>query len=434
MTPFSMKNQSKEIGVIGLWHLGSVYAASLARLGHSVTGFDYDTEVVTNLQNGKPPLFEPELDETLASYKTTLRFTSDSKELFAGKDYLFVTFDLPVNDMDIVDTALIQKTFPLIAEHIQEKTCVVVSSQVPLGTCRTLVQLLSEQNKQNPVIYFPENLRLGTAFESFLQPDRVILGSDSQNAMKQFEQDFSELRCPVISMKLESAEMVKHALNTYLALCVSYSSEISDICELLGADMREVITALKTDKRVSPKAPLNPGLGFAGGTLGRDIQSLQALGNQHDYDTKLMKTIYRVNQDRLPSLIQKMKRVFSTLKDKKINILGLTYKPGTNTLRRSMSLGLAELLHAEGAVISAFDPVITDEVPSHPYIQVASSAEEACHQADMLVVMTEWPDFTEINPLLLAKAMKQAVIIDTKNVLDGKAYSDAGFRYMGTGY
>ena len=281
---------------------------------------------------------------------------------------------MPVNDKDEVNLKLIKTTFPLIVNHIQPQTTVIISSQVPLGTCRDLTRLLKKKNKKNLVVYFPENLRLGNAFSSFLAPDRIILGCDDQNIGKKFKTDF-KFQCPVIVMKLESAEMVKHALNTYLAACISYSSELSDLCERLGANMQEVVQALKSDSRVSPKAPLNPGLGFAGGTLGRDLRSVQKLGLSINYKTKLVNAIYEVNRDRLPYLVNKVKNNLRTLKGKKICILGLTYKPNTNTLRRSMSLELSSRLAKEKVTINAYDPFINKNIPKYAYINIFSSPD-----------------------------------------------------------
>jgi UDPglucose 6-dehydrogenase len=423
--------KKSNIGVIGLWHLGCIYAASLARMGHRVTGIDFDIEVVENLRGGKPPLFEPELEETIKKYKKTLSFTTDWEEFFKNKDYIFITFDLPVDNNDRVSLDLMDKLQPILKKHLGENTTVVISSQVPLGTCRNIVKLLNKSGRANSVMYFPENLRLGTAFDAFLKADRIILGSDNQEDVEIFKKELG-FSCPVIGMKLESAEMVKHALNTYLATCISFSSELSDLSEMLGADMNEVVTGLKTDIRVSPKAPLLPGLGFAGGTLGRDIQSLKKLGAAKKYKTKLMNAVYEINSDRLPYLLKKIKRVLPRLKGKTVGILGLTYKPGTSTLRRSMSLGLAALLKKNGVKIAAYDPMIHEKIKEAPYIQLALSAEHLAKLSDVLILMTEWPDFKNLDPFMMP--MEKKLLIDTKNFLDKKIFEQGGFTVIGTGY
>lgn len=423
--------KKSNIGVIGLWHLGCVYAASLARMGHTVTGIDFDEKLVSDLQNATPPLFEPELEETLKKYKKTLTFTANWEEFFKKKDYIFITFDLPVDDNDRVSLELVTKLQPLLVKYLAAETKMVISSQVPLGTCRKIVNLLNKSEKQNRVMYFPENLRLGTAFDAFLNADRIILGTDNLDAPAAFKSELG-FTCPVIGMKLESAEMVKHALNTYLATCISFSSELSDLSELLGADMNEVVAGLKSDVRVSPKAPLLPGLGFAGGTLGRDIQSLKKLGATKKYKTKLMNAVYEINSDRLPSLLKKIKRVVPRLKGKTVGILGLTYKPETSTLRRSMSLGLAALLKKNGAQVAAYDPMIHEKMTQAPFVSIASSAQQLAELSDVLILMTEWPEFKNLDPFMLN--MKKKLLIDTKNFLDVGIFKQGGFVVTGTGY
>jgi UDPglucose 6-dehydrogenase len=309
----------------------------------------------------------------------------------------------------------------------------VISSQVPVGTSRTLVNLLKKKGIENPsVIYFPENLRLGDAFLSFLQPDRIILGSDNDKVLKQFEKDFS-FGCPVITMGLESAEMVKHALNSYLAMCISFSSELSDIGEKVGADMLDVVKALKSDKRVSVNAPLFPGLGFSGGTLGRDVQSLRKTAKELGLESKLMDAVYDVNKNRLSKLIQKIRAYYPSFQGKTIGILGLTYKPRTNTLRRSMSLELATLLKTQGAHIKAFDPAIKENISSIPFVKVSVNLKDFFKDLDVVVLMTDWAEFKEINPQTVAPLMTRAIIVDTKNFLDSSLYRKNGFTYVGIG-
>lgn len=428
-----MKKNKLQIGVVGLWHLGSVYSACLAKLGYEVTGFDFDKLITKNLQKGIPPIFEPQLKETIRKHRVhNLKFTTSEQEAFSGKDYIFITFDLPVNDKDVVDTQLITKVTKTILNFASPKTTLVVSSQVPLGTSRKMFEAL--KSKKIKVIYFPENLRLGSAFKSFLEPDRIILGAEDILIAKKFIKDFSKLNCPVQVMSLESAEMVKHALNAYLATCVSFSSEIADLSETLGANMNDVVKALKTDRRVSPFAPINPGLGFAGGTLGRDIQSLKKLSSMNKYNPKLLSSVYAVNKDRLPWLLKKIHSIYPNLKGKKVGILGLTYKPNTNTLRRSLSLELAQLLHKKGSVVVALDPAIKSKIPPQAYIRVAKNYKDFFKNLDLVILMTEWQDFLKISAMTAAKLMRRKIIIDNKNFLDGEKYKKEDFTFKGVGY
>ena len=425
-------HKEKSIVVVGLWHLGSVYAASLAKMGFKVTGYDFNEKTIADLNEGTPPIFEPNLQEYIKEYSNNLKF-SFSCEVLKGADYVFITHDLTVDENDIVQTEVLTKTFSEIAEYSRAETSIVISSQAPVGSSRQLVDMLKKKGITDPrVICFPENLRLGTAFDSFLKPDRIIVGSDSEQALEDFKKDLG-FDCPIITMGLESAEMVKHALNGYLATCISLSSELSDIAENVGADMNDVVKALKSDRRVSQFAPLSPGLGFAGGTLGRDVQSLRNISKKYGEEAKLMTSVYSVNQDRIPHLVSKIKTIYPDLRGMKIGILGLTYKANTNTLRRSMSLALASVLDGEGVDIRAYDPAIKETVAEAPYIQLSTNTKEFFTGLDMAVLMTDWQDFLKIDSGEVGALMANAVIVDTKNFLDSVEYKKNRFKYFGVG-
>lgn len=430
-----MKKKGKAIGILGLWHLGCVYAASLAAKGFNVTGFDFDKDIIDNLKRNIPPLFEPELEDTLKKfYNKNLMFTSSEKEFFSGKDYIFVTFDIPVDNNDNVQLEIIKRAFSVLTKRVPPDTIVVISSQVPIGTSRKLVKLLTKRNIENPkVICFPENLRLGKAFDSFLNPERIVLGSDNVEVIESFKRDFSFFKCPFVTIGLESAEMVKHALNSYLATCISFSSELSDLSEQSGVNMSDVVAAIKMDKRVSPYAPINPGLGFAGGTLGRDVQSLRKMAKRNKHKTKLLDAIYSVNQDRIPMLIKKIHSIYPTLKEKSVGILGLTYKPNTNTLRRSMSLELINKLKNKGCKIKAFDPGVKDKIANMAYVDICKNTGDFFENLDIVILMTDWPEFKDIKAGFAGSKVKQKIIIDTKNFLNKQEYEENGFTILRIG-
>lgn len=428
------KDEQISIGIMGLWHLGCVYTASLAKLGFKVLGFDEDKKVVNNLKNGLPPIFEPALTETIKKHQgKNLSFSSSIKEVLKDKKYIFITYDLIVDTLDRVQMGTVKKTFSDIGKYASPHSTIVISSQVPVGTSRSLVNLLKKKNIINSkVIYFPENLRLGNAFKTFFEPERIILGSDNKEAMEQFQKDF-KFNSEVITMGLESAEMSKSALNSYLATCISLSSELSDLSEKTGANMLDVVKALKSDKRVSQHAPINPGLGFAGGTLGRDIQILRKVAKEKKYQAKLLNAVYTVNEDRLPMLLVKISSLCLSLKNKNIGLLGLTYKPNTDTLRRSMSLELASLLAKKGCNIQAYDPGVKKQVAIYPFIKIQQNLKTFFKDLDLVILMTEWPEFKEIDVAKLAPLMSNRNIIDTKNFLEPEVFLKNGFTYLGMG-
>lgn len=406
----------KKIGVLGLWHLGCVYAGCLAKQGFDVTGFDLKKTVVENLSMGTPPIFEPGLEElTKQSLNKNLHFASDPELAIAGKDYIFITLDIPVNNRDQVQMRSFYKQVELVEKYAVSHTVIVVCSQVPVGTCREL-------RRKASVIYFPENLRLGQAIKNFLEPDRIVLGSNNEKVIDKFLADFKFFKCPVLKMNLESAEMAKHALNSYLATMISFSSEVSDLCELTGANAVDVTRALKSDPRVSVNAPLLPGLGFAGGTLGRDLQTVKMISRKVGYNPKLIKSVYQINQDRLPYLLKKLEKILGSLKGKEIGLLGLTYKPGTNTLRRSQSLELSKMVEKRGANVRVTDPAINE--PKY---------NEFFSGLDAVILMTPWEEFKKLNPQDFSAKMKQKIVFDARNFLDKELFQKNGFKYVGIG-
>lgn len=424
----------KKIGCLGLWHLGCITSACLAHRGFEVIGFDIKKSVVKDLLKGKLPIFEPNLEELVKSnLGKNLYFTSDAQLAVSEKDYVFLALDIPVNNHDRVKLKPFYILFDFVKKYISSKTILVISSQVPVGTCRGLQDQLKKLNKEIPVVYFPENLRLGQAIQTFLQPDRIVIGTDDKKVREQFLKDFDLFKCPILEMNLESAEMSKHTLNAYLATMISFSSEISDFCENIGADATEVIKAIKTDARVSPSAPLTPGIGFAGGTLGRDLQTLKIISKKIDYTPKLIKAVYQVNRERLLYLVEKISNVLGSLSGKKIGLLGLTYKPNTNTLRRSQSLELANLLKKLGAEVRAIDPAINDSGTSINSVNVFQKYDYFFDRLDAIVLMTWWEEFKNLQPKMFAPLLKKRIIFDTRNFLDRKAYEKAGFLYVGIG-
>ncbi len=429
------KADKPAVGILGLWHLGLVYAVSLAKSGYRVTGFDADKKTIESLKNNRPTITEPGLEENIKKFAGDLLFFSnDPSEAIRNKKYIFICLDIPVDSHDRVNLKPFIKLFNLALQYSSPHSTIVISSQIPVGTSQQLRNQLRAKDQTLELIYFPENLRLGKGLETFLHPQRIVLGTSNEKTAIQFRQDFPFFNCPVFSMSLESAEMVKHALNSYLALNISFASEIGDLCEITGANIKDVISALKSDARISPQAPINPGLGFAGGTLGRDIASLVKIGNKYHYQPLLLKAAYKVNKNRLTYLLHKIKNILPDLRNKQIGILGLTYKPGTNTLRRSISLDLVKHLHKQQSVIRAYDPSIKTALSAYPYLTICQSFNDFFQNLDLTILMTDWPEFRKINLQEMKSLMKNENIIDTKNFLDYKKFTSLGFKYYPIGF
>ena len=428
----------KVVSVIGIWHLGAVNAVGFAEKGYTVLGLESDKQKAASLQKGRPPLFEPGLESMMTRHlkKGSLRFDSDPKAV-ATSDYVVIAYDSPVNEQDEVDVTPVLKAAEAIAPYLRSNTPVVITSQLPLGTSEKIearIRSLSPTWKSG-VVYSPENLRLGTAIPRFLEPDMLVLGANQPQALKSALALYRPFQTVKLPMDLRSAEMVKHALNTFLATSITFINEIAGLADRLGADAVVVGQALKLDKRIGSKALMMPGLGFSGGTLARDVIQLRKFAAERGYTADLLDSILRVNESTFEEILVKLKSALGKLAGKRIGILGLTYKAGTSTIRRSPGIKLIEMLCKAKATCLGYDPKADIEELSHyrHLFEHAKKIHDLVKAADGLVLVTEWPEFKDLPFQSLAKLMKTAVMIDSKNYLDPDLLASAGFDYQGFG-
>ena len=288
-----------KICVFGLWHLGSVFSAALADVGFDVVGLDLDQEVIDNIISGKAPLYEPGLDELIAKglSRGNLSFTTDLS-VVEESEVLWVTFDTPVDDNDIADVEFVKKNIVSVMSFLKEGSKVIISSQVPVGFTRQLEREYKKKYPNRKIVfaYSPENLRLGKAISVFKNPGRIVIGISDKNKIPELQPIFSSLCSCLEWMKLESAEMAKHAINSFLATSVVFANELAEICEAVDADSTEVERALKTEERIGPKAYLRAGSAFSGGTLARDINFLINKGQAHNKRTLLLNAVQESNE------------------------------------------------------------------------------------------------------------------------------------------
>lgn len=419
------------ITVLGLWHLGCVTAACIAR-HFQVTGLDFDSDKIGRLNAGKAPISEPGLDELLAEGLAAgrLQFTTDIAQACRETDILWVCEDTPVNDKDEADVDFVLNRIRQCLSHLPSRALILISSQLPVGSC---ARLQAEVGSQLQIACSPENLRLGQALPIFQNPDRVVIGAPeaSREKLTALFRPFSDR---LVWMNPASAEVTKHAINGFLALSISYTNEVARLCEVMGADAKEVEQGLKTESRIGPKAYVSAGGAFAGGTLARDIVFMTGLGRENNLGFKLIPSVKESNDQHRRWELEHLSALFKNPADTKIALLGLTYKPGTDTLRRSRAVELARQLVEKGFQVSAFDPLVKN-LSEEPGLQLdlAQTPAACLDGADALVLCTRWPDFLELPWEDLLPRMRQKLVLDAERFLDQKLKDIAGCRYLCVG-
>jgi UDPglucose 6-dehydrogenase len=405
---------SMKIVVLGLWHLGCVTAACTAKF-ESVIGLDFDSAVIGPLRNGKPPLFEPGLPELINEGFQTNRLSFSEDPLIACRnaDLLWVCYDTPMDDDDVADLTPVNDGIGRCVPHLRAGTLILISSQVPVGTCR----VLETRFPNHRFAYSPENLRLGKALSIFANADRVILGVRTESDARELEPLLTRFTRNLIVVGTESAEMIKHAINSFLANSIAFMNEIARICEQVGADANEVERGLKSEPRIGPGAYLSPGGPFAGGTLARDVVALTKIGQEKSEPLVLVPAIKLSNDQHKLWAIQKLQEELGELGGKSVAILGLTYKPGTDTLRRSLAVELCRELVKKGADARAYDPIVQKLPDELAGISFSRNLEEVVLGVDAAVVCTEWPQIREADwDEILAKT-KNLIFIDANGFL-----------------
>ena len=403
--------------VYGLWHLGTVTAACLASREMATVGLAEAVEAAAELNAGRAPLFEPGLDGLLAQglQGGVLSFTADIATAVSPADLVWITFDTPVDDDDVADVGYVLDRVRMIFPYLKDGSVVLISSQVPVGSTALLEQEFAEVAKGRSIsfAYSPENLRLGDAIRVFTEPERIIIGIRGDHAREVIEPVLKPFCQTLLWTRVESAEMVKHALNSYLATCVTFTNEIASICESVGADMGEVEAALRLDPRIGKKAYVRAGAAFGGGTLARDVQYLKAIARERDTAVPVLTAVLESNDHHKGWVVRHLRRQLGTLAGRRIGILGLAYKAGTDAIRRSVAIELIEELLGEGAKLTVFDPkVATLPEPLNSTLTIVGSADMVFQGSEAVVLATEWPEFRELDFAALVADMKRALLVD----------------------
>jgi UDPglucose 6-dehydrogenase len=407
--------------VLGLWHLGCVTAACIADAGYQTTGIDPDSSVIAGLSNGRAPLFEPGLDDLIGRGmgRSNLSFTTDLSTA-RSCDLVWITLDTPVDDNDVADTGFVFSAIESVFPYLKDDAVLLISSQLPVGSTRAVAKTFRARYPQKNChfAYSPENLRLGKAIEIFKHSERIIVGSESDRVRHLLQPVLENFTDQIVWLSIESAEMVKHGVNAFLATSVTFANELAAICERVGADAAEVERALRLEPRIGPRAYIKPGAAFAGGTLARDIVFLNTIANREGLPLPLIGSVLQSNEAHKHWPVRRLIERLGNLSGRIIAVLGLAYKPGTDTLRRSSAIELCRELSGLGARVRAFDPAVHG-LPEEfkAFFTLTASAKAALSGADAAIIATEWPEFRSIDLASWLDAMPVPVICDPNGFL-----------------
>jgi UDPglucose 6-dehydrogenase len=420
------------IGVIGTGYVGLVTAAGFAELGSDVYCIDIDAAKIAHLEAGGVPIYEPGLGELIAKNRERMHFSTDIATALEHARLLFVAVGTPPTysgDADLSAVHAVVASMPVSDRH-----ALVMKSTVPVGTGASIKRLFAETGKDAfRYVSCPEFLKEGSAVKDFLEPDRVVIGDDSDWAGDAVAELYAPLGAPTVRTDIASAEMVKLASNAFLATKISFINEIANVCEETGADVVEVARGMGLDDRIGPKF-LQAGLGFGGSCFPKDVTALKQLAGNSGYHFQLLNSVIEVNELQKRRVMGKLQKHLGSLVGKRVGLLGLAFKPETDDMREATSLVLSARLQAAGATVVAHDPVAEDEARKLiAGVEFADSPEQVAHDADAIVLVTEWRQFLDLDWATIARTMRGDLLIDGRNALDPAAIRAAGLTYEGIG-
>jgi UDPglucose 6-dehydrogenase len=429
------------IAVIGTGYVGLVTGACFAEFGVDVTCVDVDEEKIERLLKGVMPIYEPGLEHLVAKNTQAgrLRFTTDVHQAIEHALVIFLAVGTPPKSDGSPDLSFVESAAGSIAEHMNGYKVVVTKSTVPIGTGEHIRKLITERKKTRAsfgVVSNPEFLREGAAINDFMRPDRVVIGSRDEEAvaiMKDLYRPLYLIEAPFVITSLEAAELTKYAANAFLATKVSFINEIANLCEKIGCDVHDVARGIGMDKRIGSKF-LHPGPGFGGSCFPKDTRALSSVARQFECESLIVDAVIEVNQRQGRQMLAKIQNLVGELKDKRVAILGLAFKPETDDMREAPSLGIIRSLMEQGAKITAYDPVAKAEASKIlPEIAYADDEYDAVTGAEVLVFVTEWNQFRALDMARIRDLMKTPRIADLRNIYEPEDMRELGFDYVGVG-
>lgn len=429
------------IAVIGTGYVGLVTGACFAEFGVEVTCVDVDKGKIERLNQGIIPIYEPGLDKIVGKNSSAgrLHFTTDIKSAVEQALVIFLAVGTPPREDGSPDMSFYQSAAKDIAENMNGYKVLVTKSTVPVGTGKWLREFVSEHQKLKTnfgVASNPEFLREGAAIEDFMRPDRVVIGSNEEDAiaiMKDLYRPLYLIETPVVITSLESAELIKYAANAFLATKITFINEIANLCDAIGCDVHDVARGMGMDNRIGKKF-LHPGPGYGGSCFPKDTRALTTVADQFGVETLIVDSVIEANERQRKAMIPKIEKLVGDLSGKKIAVLGLSFKPETDDMRESPAVDIIKELQNRGATVKAFDPVAMEEARhSLPNIEFATDEFDAIEGADVLVFLTEWNQFRALDMEKVKRLLKSPKIADLRNIYEPSDMRELGFEYVGVG-
>ena len=423
----------KQITIIGTGYVGLTTGACMAYLGHQVVCIDTNVEKIAELKSGICPIYEKGLPELLSMGLETerLSFSATADVDLLQNEFIFLCLPTPQAEDGRAELAAIYEVAENVKSSLSSKAIVVNKSTVPVGTSKVLSEIIGREDVE--VVSNPEFLREGSAIEDFLKPDRIIIGADAMEASDRVAELYSNLESPIIQVDCASAGTVKYATNSFLAMKVSFVNALAAVCELVGADIDSVAKGLGTDNRVGSKF-LQPGPGWGGSCFPKDMQALVKLASDSGYKFELLEAVVDANAQQFERIAEKVKKaVGKPLRGVHVAVLGLTFKAGTDDVRNSPAIAVSQLILELGAQLNFYDPLVKSLPEGLSDGIVHDSAERAVTNTEVIVILTEWPEFRDLDWVKFQRIAKEPKIVDARNLLDPRSLRDIGFDYTSLG-
>lgn len=428
-----------KISFIGTGYVGLVSGVMMSHIGHEVICIDVDESKITKLRQGISPIFEPGLDEYISKYGSSgrLKFICGYDESIQGSDCLFITVGTPPKDNGDADLTGVYSCLESVTPYISSKCIIVMKSTVPPGTCIKVMDFLHNKGLSNAVVSNPEFLREGDAIKDFLDPDRIVIGAENEESfevMRKVYEPITKKGISIVEADLNTSELIKYASNTFLANKIAFINEMADLCEVIGADISKLSQGIGLDKRIGG-AFLQAGPGFGGSCFPKDILALQQLSKKIDSEFLILDAIISANSNRPEAMLTKIKNAIAEdIAGKKLAVLGLTYKAGTDDLRSSPAIELINKLRKQNADVVAYDPEGMRNVDRYfNNLNCAKSMYEAIENSDAIIIITEWQEFKDIDLIKAKSLVRKPVIVDLRNIIDSKYAQNCGFKYYSIG-